>query len=297
VIAYGADGIASHVRVVSAATGEERMSFFAYAPGFVGGVRVALGDVNNDGTFDVITGTGPGAGPHVKVFDGRTGRELYSFFAYAPTFAGGLTVSSGDVNADGFADIITGVGAGAGPHVKVFDGRTGQEISSFFAFAPGFIGGVTVAGGDVNNDGFVDVIVGSASGPGHVKVFDGRTFAEIQSFFSFDPGYVGGVTVGAGDYNGDGFVDVVVGAAINSSHVKVFAGSTSATLASFFAFPNDPLTNGVNVGFADSDRDGVSELVVGQHFGGRARRFNPFSGELVFDEQAYGAINLGIFVG
>ncbi len=48
--------------------GQETASFVAYDKTFTGGVRVAVGDVNNDGTPDLITGAGPGGGPHVKAF-------------------------------------------------------------------------------------------------------------------------------------------------------------------------------------------------------------------------------------
>jgi hypothetical protein len=55
-------------------------------------VRVAAGDVNGDGRADIITGAGPGGGPHVRVFDGATLAELDSFFAYNPLFGGGVFV-------------------------------------------------------------------------------------------------------------------------------------------------------------------------------------------------------------
>jgi hypothetical protein len=80
------------VRVFSGATGAELQSFFAYVSAFTGGVRVAAGDVDNDGFADIITGAGPGGGPHVRVLHGQTLAELRSFFAYVPAFTGGVFV-------------------------------------------------------------------------------------------------------------------------------------------------------------------------------------------------------------
>ena len=57
-------------------------SFFAYDPAFAGGVRVAAGDLDGDGRVDLITGAGPGGGPHVRVFSGVDLHELASFFAF-----------------------------------------------------------------------------------------------------------------------------------------------------------------------------------------------------------------------
>ncbi len=87
-------------------------------PGFLGGVNVAVGDVDGDGTPDIIAGAGAGATPHVKVFSGAAGVEFQSFYAFDPGFAGGVNVAAGDVDGDGKADIIVGAGAGAGPHVQ-----------------------------------------------------------------------------------------------------------------------------------------------------------------------------------
>ncbi len=135
------------VRVFDGLTGQQNASFFAYGPRFRGGVRVAVGDVNRDGVPDIITGAGPGGPPVVRVFDGLTGQELFDFFAFDPSFRGGVFVGAGDINGDGFADIITGAGPGGGPHVKVFDGTNLKLISSFFAYNPNFMGGVFVAAG------------------------------------------------------------------------------------------------------------------------------------------------------
>jgi hypothetical protein len=68
--------------------------FFAYDPAFNGGARVAVVDIY--GHADIVTGAGPGGGPHVRIFDGATGLQLPdaqdSFFAFDPTFSGGVFV-------------------------------------------------------------------------------------------------------------------------------------------------------------------------------------------------------------
>ena len=147
-----------------AAIGGPLGGFYAYDPGFRGGVLISTGDIDGDGRQDIITGVDAGVGPHVKVFGGRTGGEIRSFFAYDPQFLGGVRVAAGDVNGDGRDNVIVGSGS-AGPHVKVFDGMTGNEIASFFAYDLGFLHGIYVAAGDVNGDGRAEVITGTGTGP------------------------------------------------------------------------------------------------------------------------------------
>ena len=91
-------------------------SFFAFEEDFTGGVQTAVADVNNDGISDVIVGAGAGGGPRVQVFDGSTNftTTLFDFFAFSTAFSGGVSVGGGDFNADGFADIVVGAGAGGG---------------------------------------------------------------------------------------------------------------------------------------------------------------------------------------
>src|SRR5262249_22119327 len=137
-----------------------------------------VGDVTGDGVPDVVTAVASGAGPHVKVFDGVTGAEVYSFYAYDPGFQGGVFVAVGDVNGDGRADVVTGAGPGAGPHVMVFSGADLSVLASFFAYDPSFRGGVRVAAGDVSG-GRADVVTVPFVGPTHLRVFDALTGADL----------------------------------------------------------------------------------------------------------------------
>ena len=166
-------------------------------------MRVAAGDVNGDGRADIITGAGPGGGPHVKVFNGVNSGLLKSFFAFSASLTGGVYVAAGDVNGDGKADIVAGAGPGGGPNVSVFDGGSNQLLHSFFAFGPGFTGGVRVAAGDVNGDGKADIITGAGPGGGpHVIVFDSQNRNVLHSFFAYDPSFHGGVSQSSPDDSG-----------------------------------------------------------------------------------------------
>jgi serralysin len=137
------EGFTSHVKVFDGSDLSLLDSFFAYGA-FSGGVYVAAGDVNSDGLADIVTGAGVGGGTHVKVFSGDGGGELYSFFAY-PGVDNEVRVGAGDVDGDGYADIITSMGPGHASHVKVFSGMNLGLIQSFFAYGS-YTGGVYVAG-------------------------------------------------------------------------------------------------------------------------------------------------------
>jgi hypothetical protein len=292
------------VKIFSGDTGSELHSFPAYAPTFSGGVRVAAGDINNDGVADIITGAGPGAGPHVKVFDGISGVELRSFLAFSPTFDAGIFVAGADVNGDGFADLVTGADgiAGGGPHVKVFDGVTGSELHSFLAYSPTFAGGVRVAAGDVNADGIMDVITGAGPGAGpHVKVFDGASALEVRSFLAYSPSFEGGVFVAGGDLNGDGFAEIITGTDAvpgGGPHVKVFDGQTGNEVHSFFAY-TPSFSGGVRVAAGDLNGDGYDEIITGAGAGGgpHVKVFDGRTGNELLSFLAYGStFDGGVYV-
>ena len=230
-------GVAPHVLVLDGNTLAVISSFYAYAEQFLGGVRVAAGDVDGNGKAEVVTGTGPGSAPNVCVFNGTTGATQQSFYAYAPEYLGGINVGAGDVTGDGKADIITGSGVGVSPHVVVFDSATAQALYSFYAYLPQFKGGVNVGAGDVDGDGKVDILTGA--GPGgdpHVKVFSGADGTQKQSFDAFAVDFNGGVSVASADLNQDGKADIIAGTQTQSAQVKAFNATDLSVLDDFFAF-------------------------------------------------------------
>ena len=155
---------------------------------YTGPINVAAGDVNGDDVLDAVIAAGEGGGPRVRVIDGSNGQELANFFAYGADFRGGVNVATADVTGDGKADIVTGAGEGGGPHVKVWDGATGQLVTEFFAYDADFRGGVGVAALDLDGDKRAEVVTAPGAGGGPVvKVFDPATGAERQVVWAGPP--------------------------------------------------------------------------------------------------------------
>lgn len=263
-IAAPGPGGGPNIRVLRR-NGAEVASFFAYTPDFTGGSSVAACDVDADGRDEIVTGAGPGGGPHVRVFSLKGGlHEVGGFFAYGATFSGGVSVACADVDGDGTGEIVTGAGPGGGPHVRVVH-LDGSEAASFFAYDAGFSGGVLVAGGDIDGDGHDEVTTGAGPGGGpHVRVLRiGVGVSEMAGFFAYAPGFGGGVNVASGDVTGDGRAEVYTGAGSGGGpHIRVLAVDSSVhELTSWFAV-NASVTRGVRPALGDLVAGGGYEVAV-----------------------------------
>ncbi len=177
-------------------SGNLKGQFFAYNSGFSGGVNLASGDVDGDGQDEIITGAGPGGGPHVRIFDGK-GKVQGQFFAYKQSFRGGIKIAV--ANFDGSAlkgkeEIVTAPGKGGSPHVRIFDDFSNLK-GQFFAYDQNFRDGVNLNSKDVDNDGIAEIITGAGSGGSpHVRIFDSQGKI-IDSFYAYNKDFSGGVNV------------------------------------------------------------------------------------------------------
>ncbi len=147
--------------------------FYAYDQAFTGGVEVAAGDLDGDGEDEIVTGAGPGGGPHVRMFDKR-GVSLGGFFAFDRGFRGGIDVATADLDGDGLAEIIVAPGIGESV-VRVFD-QAGDSMFSFRPFGDGYALGMQVDADDLDGDGDPEIVVRGRDASGNVRsaLFDVR---------------------------------------------------------------------------------------------------------------------------
>jgi len=214
----------------------EVLTFPNHGTEYLGSSASSAGDVNGDGYPDLIVGApGPGvsggASGQAYLYLGGPAADGVKDLTYGPwniTFGASVS-AAGDVNNDGYDDVIVGgpgLPSGLGYAIVYFGGVTPDATADLtIVGAAGFRLGASVAGaGDVNNDGFDDVIVGvpefnlTSGKGGRAYVFfggPGTTMDDVPDVI-LEPAPVNsdfGISVsGAGDLNGDGFDDVVVGA-------------------------------------------------------------------------------------
>ncbi|MBY6142227.1 FG-GAP repeat protein [Leisingera daeponensis] len=296
----------------------------------------SAGDVNGDGFDDLIVGApqgddgGSNAGEAYVIYGGATATNLD---LTALTAARGFVIqgdeagdrvgravsSAGDVNGDGYDDLIVGApygddrGVNAGEAYVIYGGAAGANVDlTTLAAAQGFViqgdeagdrAGYSVSSaGDVNGDGFDDLIVGAPSGhdggllAGEAYViFGGATGADVDlTTLTAAQGFViqgdaaydeAGLSVSsAGDMNGDGFDDLIIGAHYgddggnNAGEAYVIYGGAAGanvdltTLAAAQGFVIQGDEAGDRAGYSvssagDVNGDGFDDLIVGAPYG------------------------------
>jgi hypothetical protein len=203
---------------------------------FKGIANMAMGNFDADPADETVVTPGAPGAPHVRFLDNN---HIFfankGFYAYAPSFTGGVDVAAGDVDGDGIDEVITGAGPGASPHVRIMR-VNGTEVGGFYAYAQSFPGGVRVAAGDVDGDGKDEIITAAGAGGGpHVRIFKPNG-TEVGGFYAYAANFTGGLDVTAGDTEGTSIDEIITGAgAGGSSHVRVFNPS-GVDLKNFAAY-------------------------------------------------------------
>ncbi|HUD70459.1 MAG TPA: FG-GAP-like repeat-containing protein [Dongiaceae bacterium] len=274
---------------------------------YFGGIVGPAGDVNGDGFADVViaaTGFGDVIPGRVFVYLGSaSGPGLYPDWTViedAPSSGLGSAAAPADVNGDGYGDFLIGVpGYEVGQdfnrgRVNLYMGSPtglatlpivvseGTEPQEFF--------GNALAGGDINRDGFDDVVVGADGYPAGLEPSGGRAFVYMGSGLGLSASpvwmvtgtereeHVGG-TVATSDVNGDGYADVVIGSSgyfnnfTNSGRLQLYPGSAAGPALTaawdlseggsqqYYEYYANALANA-----GDVNGDGAEDLIGGTRF-------------------------------
>ena len=267
----GCNGL-PYVRVLDQTDGTILSQFLAYEPSFRGSVRVATGDVNGDGTEEIIVAPGRNRVGEIRVFT-AAGVELQSYrtYPFGTAYRGGVEVALQNIN--GAKALVAGMSSGAGT-VSTFlvnpaaaDPVANSPFRSFRGFPPTYSGGVKLATGDFNLDGTDEIVVGSNAGRrALVRTFDVTGVPTVvRSIQPFGMNFSGGVSLSVGRYNADLVPDVFIGAGVGGkSMVEVYSGSSSQQLAKLAAFAGFKKPNAtVFTALLDTTGDGIVDNIYG----------------------------------
>jgi subtilisin family serine protease len=276
--------------------GDILAQFDAYHPEFLGGVRLAVGDVDGDSEEEIITGAGPGGGPQVRIFD-LQGNLEGQFFAFEEGDRLGIFVAAGDVNGDGLDEILVSSDAGGSGQVRIFN-RHGHLKGSFFPLGR-TDAGVHMAVGNIDEDPESEILSTQAhAGNGIVTIHDG-TGRYIRSFTAFD-GTNGSLSLTSTDLDADGMEEMIVATGMGDIPEVGVYNQSGSLLQSWFVFPLE-YRGGVQVAAGDIDGNGVKEIYVSplERGGPQVRIFNSnaklIGGFFVFDPEARFGASVAIY--
>ncbi|MCB9833844.1 MAG: FG-GAP repeat protein [Planctomycetes bacterium] len=279
---------AGRVFIRSGATGALIRAHDGIAGSRAGADVTGVGDVNGDGYDDYafslpnFVNTGIGTTGRVSIFSGFDGSFIRAILAPSGQTNYGFAIDEvGDLTGDGISEIIVGSHRGTSStftdagRAFVYNGANGNLIYSFVGDDANDRLGNAVSGlGDVNGDGTPDFAIASflddtfGVDKGKVLVIDGGSGSVIHQLHG--PawfGYFGNEVNDAGDFNGDGFADIIVGGSHGAAVMSGIDGRLLTTLLPAAASLSSGQLGHAVFGLGDINGDGFDDVAAGDYQG------------------------------
>lgn len=210
--------------------------------------------------------------------------SLYKFKGNTYSRFGSVS-AAGDVNNDGYADVVVGAfwewatGTTRGS-ARVFSGVDGNVLYTFYGddplYAEGdYFGAEVSGGGDVNNDGYADVIVTAPQGNTYVKVFSGFNGGVLYTFDGMGAQH-------AGDVNNDHYDDVIVQSTTGNGSIIIYSGINGSALYTFSSAQLEGYWAKSFSAAGDINQDGYDDIAIGISQKNKVKVFSGLNGAALY---------------
>ncbi len=192
------------------------------------------------------------------------GTRIREWLPFSASYTKGINLIARDVDGDDRDEIIISAGEGGGPHVRMFT-VLGDLFGQFFAFESSYRGGVSVDVGDANPDGEKEIVVAPTGERQHeARVFSAAGEQQL-TLAPFTEAWRYGAEVRVGDVDGDGIDDFVFATKRSAKPVVRVTNVFGEEKFSFFAYDED--VGPLSLALADTDGDGVQEIITARGIG------------------------------
>ncbi len=266
----------------------ELVNELAITNGSEGGfMDFALVDLGGDGFDEIVVGYGYQDRPEVIIYR-ADGSIVNRWYPYGVGYEGRVNVATGDLNNDGYDEIVTSPGENGGPHIRIFDGYGNPKYhNGFFADQADYRNGVELTVADFTGDGNNEIIVSVLkNGINYIKVFNafgiqiGNTL-EVESADSFEP-----MKIEVANILGDDQPEIILASAIGSSPWVYILNNQGQLLRSFLAY-TETFYGGMDLAIVDYQ--GQLSIVTAAGFGGGPH-------VRIFDQNGVSLIDYPFFV-
>lgn len=182
---------------------------YPYTALFRGDIRVAVGDIDNNKIKEIIVAPGPGFDAPIKIYSRHGFKVRQDWYPFGKGYTGGYSVAVGNVLGKDPNEIILGTGEGYVPQVSIYN--DGFRLhTSWNPLNKAFLGGISVAAGNLDGVGFEEIVVGPASKSKPViHTFDAQGNGVAEPFVAYQAFNTPGIMVQAVDVDFDGKDDIV----------------------------------------------------------------------------------------